>query len=238
MVLIGYGKMGKMVEQVALEAGHIIVTIIDSSKKIQPKCMQEADVCVDFSHASAVVNNIKQFADLNKPIVVGTTGWYDQLDQVRNIVDEAGIGLIYSPNFSIGVLLFMRIIEHAAILMNRFEQYDVGILEEHHNQKKDNPSGTALSLAKILLKNTQRKNSLIYELGNRQRQPNELQLTSLRCGHVPGKHQVHFDSEEDVISIVHEARNRMGFAKGALVAAEWIMDKKGVFTLDDIMEYI
>lgn len=240
IALIGYGKLGHQIEQIALEKGHNIVAKITSRScplLRNSEEIKEADVCIDFSSPYCVVENIKALADMEKPVVVGTTGWYDQLEEIKNYVLQKNTGLIYAPNFSIGMQLFMQIVREAARLFDHFAEYDVGGLEIHHNQKVDSPSGTAESLAKIVLEEIKRKRSIVYETLDREIAPSELHFASLRCGSMPGTHTVFFDSPNDTIELTHCVRDRAGLAKGAIAAAEWIRHKKGFFTLKDMLTY-
>lgn len=237
IALIGYGKMGKMVESAALSKSYTIVSKIDSHQQsISKESLANADICIDFSHPNCVVNNVKSIAALKKNIVMGTTGWYDHLDLVKEIVNNADIGFLYSPNFSLGVSLFLEIVAQAAALMAPFESYDVGGFEIHHNQKADSPSGTAKAIAKRLLANLPRKKEVIYGQPNQQIHPDTIHFSSTRFGSVPGTHSVAFDSNSDSITLTHTARNREGFANGAIRAAEWLVGKKGFYTNEDILK--
>jgi 4-hydroxy-tetrahydrodipicolinate reductase len=217
IALIGYGKMGKMIEQTATGKGLDVVCIIDPFVGNRGD-IADADVCIEFSQPSAVLENIKLAASANKPIVVGTTGWYEHLNEVRDIVETSDIGLVYGSNFSIGVNLMFKIIEYAANLFKDFPSYDPFIEEAHHKLKKDAPSGTALSLKQRVESEYNR----------------EAPTSSTRAGYIPGTHTVGFDSEVDTLTITHTARNRQGFAEGAIVAAEWVLDKKGFFEFPQI----
>jgi 4-hydroxy-tetrahydrodipicolinate reductase len=239
IALIGYGKMGRLVEEIAKEKEHSIVAKIHprspSTKKITAETLRDADLCIDFSNPKYALENIKQVAALGKSLVMGTTGWYDHLDEVKALVEKSKIGFIYSPNFSVGVNLFVKMVGLAAAMINEFDEYDVGGIEMHHNEKVDSPSGTAKALAHEILKHFKRKNSIVYETVNRQINPNELQISSLRCGSIPGKHSIIFDSPSDSITLTHEARNREGFASGAVAAAEWLSGKTGFYTIQDML---
>lgn len=220
IALIGYGKMGKLIEQLAQHKHHEIVARINSTSSPTPS-LSQADVWIDFSRPECAIDNIKLAIKYNKPIVVGTTGWYDQLAQVEQLVKNSDIGFLYASNFSIGVNLFYEIVAQAAALLQPFQNYDVALAEVHHNQKLDSPSGTARTIAQHIVANMPRKSNL--------------DIASTRCGRVPGTHTVYFDSAEDTIILSHEARNREGFAQGALIAAEWLKDKKGFYTLNDML---
>lgn len=238
IALIGYGKMGKLIGEIALQNEHQIVAKIDPhlpSHRITKEAVADADICIDFSHPNAVLENIKTLGELNKNIIVGTTGWYDQIDTVRRYVELYKIGLLYSPNFSIGVNLFLRIVKEAAALIDHFDEYDVGGYEVHHNQKADSPSGTAKAIVSQLLDQVRRKKTAVYEKVDRPPTPDELHFASLRSGSNPGFHSVIFDSAADTLTLSHQARNREGFARGAVAAAEWLQNKKGLFTMQDIL---
>jgi 4-hydroxy-tetrahydrodipicolinate reductase len=244
IAIIGYGKMGHVIEKIAKSKGIDVVSTIDPEhidaqhKEITKESLEEVDVCIDFTAPSVVVENIKKIAELKKNVVVGTTGWYDKIDEVKEIVQNNGIGLIYASNFSIGVHVFFRIIENAAKIMNKIEDYDVFGLEFHHNKKVDSPSGTAKTIADILIKNIGRKKKLAYDLVDREINKEELHFASVRAGSIPGTHEVGFDSEADTIELKHTARNREGFALGAVLATQFINGKKGFFTVDDMMKNI
>jgi 4-hydroxy-tetrahydrodipicolinate reductase len=240
IALIGYGRMGKEVEAVAQERGVKVQKIFTEKNNIgslalTPEALREVDVCIDFSTPGVVLDNIKAVASCGKNIVVGTTGWYDRLDDVKKLVKEKKIGFLYSSNFSLGVNLFYQIVTDAARLLGKYPEYDVAINEVHHNKKADSPSGTALSLGLLVLQHHRRKKELLTETSHTEIAPNQLHVTSTRVGHVTGKHTVVFDSECDSIELVHTAKNRRGFALGALVAAEWLKGKKGFFTMKDVI---
>lgn len=241
VALIGYGKMGRAVEEAATEKNHSIASRVSPDTKgadfaeITKESLANADVCIDFSHPDAVIDNVKAVASQGLNLVIGTTGWYDRLDEIEAIAKEYDTGIIYAANFSIGVQAFCQIIEHAAKIFQKLEHYDVAGMEIHHNKKVDNPSGTAKVLGQILLDNIDRKKKLVNEMGNRAMLPEELHFSSVRCGSDPGHHSIHFDSNADSLILTHKARNRNGFAEGAVVAAEWIKGRKGVFSMQDMM---
>lgn len=239
IVLIGYGKMGKLIAELALQKEHQVIAKIHGGNPLQSAdedIIRQADVCIDFSTPQSVMGHIRKIASLKKNLVMGTTGWYDHLEEVRAMVNEHQIGFLFSPNFSIGVHLFKKIVEEASQLMNEFDDYDVGGLEQHHNQKEDSPSGTTKSLVFSILEKFKRKKTPVYDLLDRPIAPQELHFPSLRCGFFPGTHSVIFDSPVDTITLTHQARNREGFARGAILAAEWLEGKKGFFTLDDMIQ--
>lgn len=239
--LIGYGKMGRMIESIARDN---IVSVIDptissgdiSHKSISKKSMKGVNVAIDFTAPQAVVGNIEQASQLGVNMVVGTTGWYSELERVRKIVEKNNIGLIYAPNFSVGVQVFYRIVRNAARMFNRLgNEYDPFLVDFHHTQKIDS-SGTGGQIANVLLEELDSKGSVNRD--ERQRQPNEIDAKGVRAGAIPGTHMVGFDSEADTIKMEHVARSRLGFARGAIMAAEWIQGKQGLFTIDDMMNDI
>ena len=243
IALIGYGKMGKILKTLAAEKGHTITAIIDPYaegcyKEITQEAISGADVCIDFTHPTVVVNNIKQIAALGKNMVIGTTGWYDQMDDVQQVVAANDVGLIWSGNFSIGVNALFAIVGYAAKIFNNLPDYDVLGHEFHHRHKADSPSGTATMLANILLENIDGKQKPVYEMLDRKIEPDELHFSSSRGGAIPGTHMVIFDSLVDTIEIKHTARGREGFASGALMAAEFIQNKTGFFNINDLMNTV
>jgi 4-hydroxy-tetrahydrodipicolinate reductase len=221
IALIGYGKMGRMIEQAATGRGHEIACVIDING-VERGSLEAADVCIEFSQPGAVLDNIRLAAGAAKPVVVGTTGWYEHVDEVRGIVEAADIGLVYGSNFSIGVNLMFQLARYAASLFKNFPSYAPFIEEAHHQFKKDAPSGTALSLKQRLESEYNR----------------EVPTSSTRAGFIPGIHRVGFDSEVDTLTITHTARSRAGFAEGAVVAAEWIVNRKGFYDFTDICQQI
>jgi len=241
IALIGYGKMGHEVEQLALSKGHRIVARCDPASRgqahvaISQEVLQDADVCIEFTHPQAVLENIRKIAALKKPLVVGTTGWYERLSEAESIVKQNGIGLVYAPNFSLGVNLFYQIAEKAAELFNHFDEYDVFGSEIHHRQKVDSPSGTAKKLSEIVLKKFTRKKRVISQPLSRAITAEELHLVSIRAGQFPGIHSLTFDSPADTIELTHSVRSRSGFAAGALLAAEWIISRQGFFTFEQVL---
>jgi 4-hydroxy-tetrahydrodipicolinate reductase len=227
IALIGYGKMGKLIEGLAEERGHQKVVVVNESHAGLPakqlaETLQIADVAIDFSTADAVKRNVEACMIAGIPIVEGTTGWAAELDEVKSIVSEYDGAMVYGANFSIGVNLFYRMVEHAAGLMAKFDDYEAFIEEQHHSRKKDAPSGTALKLKEIVGRDFKE----------------EFSISSTRAGKIPGTHRVGFDSEADQILLEHTARSRDGFGIGAIKAAEWIVERKGSYDFRNVMEGI
>ncbi|MDR2597863.1 MAG: 4-hydroxy-tetrahydrodipicolinate reductase [Treponema sp.] len=249
IAIIGYGKMGKMIEQVAHAQGHTIGAIVDPlaehagipiSKNIAEASFDSVDVAIEFSQPASAVSNIIALAKKKIPTVTGTTGWHEHMDEVASEIKKSDGSLLWASNFSIGVNLFYRIAWYASELVNNFDEYDVGGFEAHHNKKLDSPSGTAKILAEGVLSRIERKKKIIWETMNRKPEADELHFPSLRIGNVPGTHSLFFDSSADTIEISHTARSREGFASGAVRAAQWLAAKKrhGVFTIDEMLKDI
>jgi len=240
IAIVGYGRMGKAVESAAVAAGHEISARLDLHDEGRPAPLTRerlagAEVAIEFTAPEAAAANIEGLAACGVDAVVGTTGWYEHLERVRDAVNAAGTGLIYAPNFSLGVQMFFHIAELAARLADRLEGYDVFVQECHHRHKRDHPSGTAAKLADLLVSSLRAKASWALGTGEGAMDPAVLQVTSVRAGEIVGTHAVGFDGMHDRIEIRHEAKGRTGFAHGALVAAEWIRGRKGVFTLEDML---
>ena len=219
IAIIGYGKMGKEVEQVAKERGVRISAIITEDQNpegrgITSESVKHADVCIDFSTPVAAFGNIEAVARCGKNLVVGTTGWYDKIDSVRELVKEHKIGFLYASNFSLGLNIFSQIVMDISHLIDRYPDYDVAIHETHHSGKVDSPSGTALTLGALVLQSLKRKTEILHETSHNQIKPHQLHVTSSRLGHVTGVHSVVFDSEFDSIELIHRAKSRRGFALG------------------------
>lgn len=243
LALIGYGRMGKMLEKIAESRGHEIKARIDphepgAVQNIDVGIFTDVDVCLEFTEPSSVVNNIRRVVELGKPVVTGTTGWYEHLEELKAFVLDKDGAVLYASNFSPGIHIFQRIIEEAMRMVNRFEQYDVSIHETHHRYKKDAPSGTASAIARIILDKMDRKTSIIEGDYEGIIPENALQVSSSRCGEIPGFHSVTIDSSADTITLTHTARNREGFALGAVMAAEWLYSKRGFFTMEDVFHDI
>ena len=239
IAIIGYGNMGKMIEKLAPDYNCEVVVIIDPllNNTISAESIGKADVCIEFTTPKKALENIKSISKLNKNIVVGTTGWFDQLEEAEKYIVENNTGLIYGANFSVGMNLFFKIIEHTSKLIN-IKGYDPYGIEMHHSKKKDSPSGTAKILSEILLKNIDAKDTAQFERLNRKIKNNEFHFASVRAGNIPGKHIIGFDSEYDSIELKHTAKNRNGLAIGAFKAAYWIHNKKGFYNFQNVLDQI
>ncbi|AXB55259.1 4-hydroxy-tetrahydrodipicolinate reductase [Flavobacterium fluviale] len=228
IALLGYGKMGKVIERIALERGHEIVLKKDEFNSYDG--LSTADVAIDFSVPSAAVNNISASFNADVPVVSGTTGWLEHYDEMIALCNEKKCGFISSSNFSLGVNIFFGLNEYLAKIMNQFDSYKVSMEEIHHIHKLDAPSGTAISLAQGVIENSNYDNWTLEEAKN-----NEIRIEAKRIGEVPGTHTVNYDSAIDSIEIKHTAHNREGFALGAVIAAEWLAGKQGIFTMKDVL---
>ena len=228
IALLGYGKMGKTIEKLALEKGHSVV--YKNTSDWEEGDFQKAEVVIEFSTPETAVKNISKALETGVPIVSGTTGWLNSYDTVVELCQKRNGSLIYASNFSVGVNLFFNISEYAAKLMSAWKEYDVSIHEIHHLEKKDAPSGTAISLAEGVLKYSDKKD---WELDSSEE--NILNVTAKRENDVKGTHLVNYTSDIDTISLKHEAHSRDGFALGAILAAEWLQNKKGVFSMQDVL---
>jgi len=236
--LLGYGKMGKMIEKHLLAKGHAISKIIDVENyhEINQINYSNTDVIIEFTTPVEVRKNLTNVIPLGIPIVIGTTGWYTHLQEIESWVKNHNGTVVYGTNFSIGVNIFFILNELLAQIMNRFPEYDVFIEERHHNQKKDAPSGTALALAEQIIQYLDRKNEIASSLSERFPQPNELTISSIRCGEIIGKHLVGYSSSMDLIEISHDAYNREAFALGAILAAEWAIHLKGIHEFKNLFQ--
>ncbi|MFH0990190.1 MAG: 4-hydroxy-tetrahydrodipicolinate reductase [bacterium] len=239
LALIGYGKMGKEIERLALERGIPIVGRYDiDSPKPTADELKQITVGIHYATPQTVVPHIEEWSSYGQNLVIGTTGWHEHIERVRSIVEERQIGLVYASNFSIGVNILLHLIRSAGKLFNRFPEYDVSLEEIHHREKLDSPSGTALSLAKVILETVERKKEILNTSPIGKIKQEQLHISSSRVGTVVGKHEVIFDSLADTIEISHTAKNRSGFALGSLLAAQWIIGKQGLFTMDDVLSDI
>lgn len=237
IALIGYGKMGKEIEQIALSRGHKIALIVDAHNATTYTLdeLKKADVAIEFSTPDSALGNIYKCFEAGVPIVVGTTGWLDKLEEVKKKCTDKKQTLFYTSNYSIGVNLFFKLNQQLAKLMNNHKEYNVHMEEIHHVHKLDSPSGTAISLANQVIANVDEKKKWVNATTTDR---NELGIVSKRLDEVPGTHTVTYASSIDEISITHIAHNRKGFALGAVVAAEWVHDKKGVFGMEQLMSDI
>lgn len=235
VAIIGYGKMGHEIEQVLLDRGHSVALIIDQENvaDLNAEKLADIDVAIEFTTPTTAYTNVRTCIECGTPIVSGTTGWHDRLEELQALCREKGSTMIWSSNYSLGVNITFRLNRYLAELMNRFEGYNVAIEEIHHTQKKDAPSGTAISLANDILARVEHKESWVNEPTTDEK---AIEITSLREGTVPGTHTVTYESADDKIEIKHTLFSRRALALGAVVAAEFIATKKGVFTIDDLFE--
>ena len=234
IALIGYGKMGKAIKEIAQAEGIEIVLKISSENKdlFTIENIKEADVAIEFSNPDSAVKNIKRCFDAHIPVVCGTTGWLKHIDEVKEYCNKTQGAFLYASNFSIGVNLFFALNKYLASLMNAHNEYDVSIEETHHTQKKDAPSGTAITLAEQLIQKIKTKKNWV---NNETDDDSSLKIISKRINDVPGIHTVKYNSPTDFIEITHSAYNRKGFAGGALLAAKFIIGKKGIFSMQDVL---
>jgi 4-hydroxy-tetrahydrodipicolinate reductase len=241
LALFGHGRMGRATETIAIERGHEVSCILDElsnegGEGITRPALDGAHVAIDFSVAAAVHDNVCHAAELGVSVVVGTTGWEKEKEAVEAIARGAEIGLLTAPNFSVGMLLFMRVIRFASRLANQVDEYDVHLAETHHRHKADHPGGTARRLATIVLEELERKSGWTAELPDgAPLDPGRLHLSISRVGSVPGVHSMALEGPDDRIELRHEARSRVGFARGAVLAAEWLEGRSGIFSMEDVM---
>ena len=228
IALLGYGKMGQVIERIALERGHEIVLKKDENNTFDG--LSNADVAIDFSVPTAAVSNISSCFHANVPVISGTTGWLEHYDEMAALCTAKNGGFISSSNFSLGVNIFFELNEYLAKIMSKFDSYKVEMEEIHHTQKLDAPSGTAISLAKGVIENSSYTNWTMEKP-----EANQIHIEAKRIGTVPGTHTVTYNSVVDAIEIKHTAHNREGFALGAVIAAEWIVGKQGIFTMKDVL---
>lgn len=243
LALLGYGKMGKMIESIALDRNHEIVLIIDqdNANELTAENLQKADVAIEFSTPDTVLNNIETCVKAGVPLVVGTTGWYGQLQQVKDDCIAANSAVMYGSNFSVGVNIFFKANQALAKIMNNFaDQYDVAMEEIHHIHKLDSPSGTAITIAEDIIEEFESKKEWVDvksddEVTNHK--TDSLIIASYREGEVPGTHSVIYDSDVDRIEFKHVAHGRQGFALGAVIAAEWLKGKKGFYSVKEMYNF-
>lgn len=237
IALIGYGKMGREIEKIARQRNHKIVCIIDVNQedKFDSSEFKRADVAIEFTTPESAYHNYKKAFAADVPVVSGTTGWLQHLPEIKSECEQNGKTFFYASNFSVGVNLFFEINRRLASLMNQFPDYDMHIEEVHHIHKKDAPSGTAITLAEDILSNVERK--MRWEL-NAEKDEKVLPILSFREGEVPGTHAVIYESEFDTLNITHEAKNRKGFALGAVLAAEFTKQNKGFLSMNDLLNFL
>ena len=236
IALIGYGKMGKIIERIALERGHEIVSVIDIDNRedFQSEAFRSADVAIEFTTPHIALQNYDEAFRAGVAVVSGTTGWTEHLEEVKANVEKNNHTLFWSSNFSLGVNIFMTLNSYLAKMMNQFPDYNVEMTEIHHTQKLDAPSGTAITLAEGILGNLDRKMVWVKDTENNS---DELAIKSIREGQVPGIHTIRYESAVDSIEITHDAKSREGFALGAVVAAEFTAGKKGFLGMGDLLQF-
>ena len=243
IALLGYGKMGQIIEHFATERGHKIILKITSGNlgELTKAGLQQADIAIDFSTPGTVVNNIYACFEANLPIVVGTTGWYGQLQEVKTVCLNSNKSILYGSNFSVGVNIFFHINKILAKVMNNYPVYEVQIEEIHHTEKLDAPSGTAITIAEEIINRLNRKNEWVNEPADtsspKKLNSEQLLIESHRIQQVPGTHTVIYSSEIDDIEIKHTAHNRDGFALGAIMAAEWLNNKQGFYNITEVFNF-
>lgn len=229
IALLGYGRMGKSIEKIALERGHEIVLKVD--KNDSNYSLDNVDVAIDFSIPTAAFNNIKNCIQNNVAVVSGTTGWLEKQDEIVDFCKQKNGAFIYASNFSLGVNIFFELNKNLAKMMQNLNQYNISLEEIHHTKKLDAPSGTAITLAEDIINNSSKQSWALNVTTN----PNEIPIVAKRIPDVPGTHVVSYQSKVDTLEIKHTAHSREGFALGAVVAAEWLVNKKGVYTMKDVL---
>ncbi|MBK9191173.1 MAG: 4-hydroxy-tetrahydrodipicolinate reductase [Crocinitomicaceae bacterium] len=235
IALFGYGKMGKEIEKIALERGHTISAKISRSNPKENLKAGDADVVIEFTSPEAAEENIRYCLDHKIPVVIGTTGWYHQFDSITSQCIQNNAAMLYATNFSLGVNLFFAVNKYLAKLMANHKEYAAGVVEIHHTQKLDAPSGTGISIAEQIIANHGQYTKWENVKKSQIETDATLSIESLRLPDVPGTHEVKYESEIDTIEIKHTAHNRKGFALGSVLAAEWIAGKNGVFTMNDVL---
>jgi 4-hydroxy-tetrahydrodipicolinate reductase len=243
IALIGYGKMGKAIHEIAKEKNErlgkqqfdiVLIVDVDNRQIITKEELQQVDVAIEFTSPHTAVENIKWCFDADVPVVVGSTGWTNELTDIQEYAKQNNKAFLFAPNFSIGVNIFFEVNRYLAQIMNKHDEYDITLEEIHHTEKKDAPSGTALHAALDILKKVQRKTDWKNESSENKE---VLPIISLREDNVPGTHYVTYESSIDRIDLIHTAHNRKGFAGGALLAAEWLVGKKGAYSMEDVLGF-
>jgi len=239
IALIGYGKMGRIIEQIALQRGHTIVAAIDINNQddIHSEAFLSADVAIEFTTPATAYDNYQRCFAAGIPVVTGTTGWTKRIGEIKKQCEEEGKTFFYASNFSIGVNILFAVNRFLAKIMNQFPAYDVDMTEIHHIHKLDAPSGTAITLAEGILGEMSRKETWLLVREGEMNNPEELLISALREDEVPGTHEVRYDSSVDTITIRHEAKSRAGFALGAVLAAEFTVGKKGFLQMSDLLDF-
>lgn len=233
IALIGYGKMGKTIERLAIARGHEITEKFSQSNPFLHATSVNADVAIEFTEPNLVKSHIEHCCKLNLPVVVGTTAWYADFESIKNTVISQNASLFYATNFSLGVNLYFEANKYLAKLMSNYPQYSCSIEEIHHTEKKDAPSGTAITAAESIIENHTGYNTWDLSI----KSDEIIKINALRLPNVPGTHHVFYENEIDKITLSHEAKSRDGFALGSIVAAEWLLSKKGVFTMKDLLKF-
>ena len=240
-ILMGYGRMGREVERILDQRGHSIVARVDSAgmgdmTEPDDETLQKADAVIEFALPDGIVKRAEQYSRFGLKAVIATTGWEKKKKEVLRPFKDDSAAILYGSNFSIGAHLFFRLSAYAARLINKVEDYDVALVEYHHNKKIDSPSGTALTAAGKILENLDRKKEILPGNPPGAIKPEQLHVASVRAGHIPGIHTVTLDSQADTLEISHNARSRGGFALGSVLAAEWLLDRSGIFSVDEFMQ--
>jgi 4-hydroxy-tetrahydrodipicolinate reductase len=253
IAVVGYGRMGRSIARVASERGHEIVAVVDPvidpaadrddlpraetrlHGAVTGEAFADVDTVLDFSSPRSAVDNISVYATAGVAAVIGTTGWYDRLDEVGKLWARSSRGLVYGANFSIGAHVFLKTAAYAASLVSEIGDYDLLIHEIHHGRKKDSPSGTALTLARRVMEAAPRKTKIETGAMDREMRGEELHVSSTRGGSFPGTHTLYLDSEADTVEIRHQARSRNGFVIGAVMAAEWVVSRSGIYPVEELM---
>lgn len=235
ILLIGYGKMGQAIETIALERGHTVAGKVNSSTPLSSINPADCDCAIEFTRPELAVDNIKFCADHKIPVIVGTTGWYNEYPTLKEYIETRGSAMLAATNFSLGVNITFYLNRVLASIMNRFPEYACSVTEIHHTQKLDAPSGTAISIAEGIIENHNAYRH--YALASENTGDYTLPIEALREGLVPGTHIVKYQSEIDTITLEHEAHNRKGFALGSVLAAEWLAGKQGVFTMQQMLDF-
>ncbi len=238
IAVVGYGSMGREVEKAAKEQDITVTNIFDIDSMIDTAKTYEFDIAIEFTHPDEVIENVRLLAGMGKSVVTGTTGWYGEKELMFSIIRNAGTGLVFGTNFSVGMQMFFRLTRFAAALMNRSDSYDIMLHEMHHHRKKDSPSGSAKKLADIILNEVDKKKHIFDDTAREKIHQEALHVSSTRGGEIFGRHTVYIDSLADTIELTHNAKNRKGFALGALEAAKWLHGKKGIYDFGEIFEDI